>query len=901
MLQPNFFRRIQFIFVILALCLAVPAFGQVTLLNGSFEAQTLADGGWAEGAADSWICVNSAGAQNLASGALTPPAHDGQNVCFLNQNGGIYQGLQEQGNNVPVEANKIYKVSVWVGRRAGNEGTFGGILQAFLQDDRTLTIIDEAIYDMDNPDQPRNSWTFQTFYLSTGPNPPGLGSQLQVGFTNISDRAPANQFWFAQVIIDDVGVEALNPIAINPSPADGSQINTTTVTLEWVPGPFATEHDIYFSDDFDAVDAATSSDPMGPDNVYKAQQSANSFTIDGLVPGTTYYWRVDEVGGGATYKGDIWTIIVRPTTPYDPVPINGAPFVDVNVELSWKPGTNAISHIMYFGNNMEDVQAGTEDTNKGIVEGTTFTPGTLEYEKTYYWRVDADDGTTIHVGDLWTFITAPEIPISDPNLVAWWMLDEASGRGAFDSSGYGNHGTLFGGLTWMSGKLNGAIGFDGEADSLVDCGNTASLNITDAITLSIWVKTNGAGNSQDGPIIAKGNSSYAIRHTAGNNIEFSINDDQLYTAAYAVNTSFNDTWHHLAGTYDGSALLLYVDGELQATTAHENGSIAISSFNVSLGADSQQTWMWYNGAIDDARIYSRALSAEEVMSITVGDTTLASEPIPGFGSIVQIQNALPFSWTPGSDASQHDVYLGTAKKAIVDADTTTADIYRGRQSGATYTPPEGVEWGQTYYWRIDEVNTDATVSMGSVWTFTVADYLIVEDFEDYNDYSPNEVWNVWIDGYFDASNGSTSGYPDPDFNAGEHYLETTIVHGGGQSLPIFYDNSVGLSEVTKELTSMQDWTVYDVTTLTMWYYGDQANSAETMYVALDGDAVVINTDAGAALVTEWIQWDIPLSEFAGQGVNLTNVGSISIGFGNKANPVAGGSGHVFFDDIRLYR
>ncbi len=894
-------RKIQFIIIILVFALAGSTFGQVTLLNGSFEAQTLADGAWAEGNAESWICVGSAGAQNLGSGALTPPAHDGENVCFLNQNGQIYQGLQEQGNPVPVEANKIYKVSVWVGRRAGNEGTFGGILQVFLQDAGISTIINEAIYDMDNPDQPRNSWTFQTFYLSTGPNPTGQNSQLQVGFANISDRAPANQFWFAQVIIDEVGIEALNPIAINPSPADGSQINTTTVTLEWLPGPFATEHDIYFSDNFDAVDTATSSDPMGPDNVYKAQQSANSFTIDGLVPGTTYYWRVDEVGGGTTYKGDIWTIIVRPTTPYDPVPINGAPFVDVNVELSWKPGTNAISHIVYFGDNKEDVQAGTADTNKGTVDGSTFTPETLEYEKAYYWRVDASDGTSIYTGEVWTFSTAPEIPISDPSLVAWWKLDDTSGIGAFDSSGYGNHGTLFGGLTWTPGKLNGALSFDGEADSLVDCGNTDSLNITDAITLSIWVKTNEAGNSQDGPIITKGNSSYGLRHTAGNNIEFSINDDQLYMATYLVYTTFNNDWHHLAGTYDGSALLLYIDGELQATTAHENGSIAINSFNVSLGADSAQTWMWYNGAIDDARIYSRALSAEEVMSVMVGDTTLASEPIPGFGAIVQIQNTLPLSWTPGSDASQHDVYLGTVKKAVVDADISTANIYRGRQSGTTYAPAEGVEWGQTYYWRIDEVNTDATISMGSVWAFTVADYLIVEDFEDYNDFPPNEVWNTWLDGYDDPTNGSTAGYPDPDFNAGEHYMETSVVHSGDQSMPVFYDNSAGLSEVTKTLTSGKDWTAYDVTTLTMWYYGDAANAVVPMYIALNGNAVVSNSNTNAVRVTEWTQWDIPLQEFAGQGVNLTNVNSISIGFGNKTSPTVGGSGFVFFDDIRLYR
>ena len=883
-------------FLLLA-CLIMPAFGQqLTLENASFEAAALNDGAWG-GTPAGWS-GSGGDEQDLTTSSLDPPAQNGENVCAFNQGGLIYQGLMLGGNEVTVEANKIYKVTVWVGRRAGNEGSFGGILEAFLQDAQTLTVIDQATYDLDNPDQPRNSWTFQTFYLSTGPNPPGLGSQLQVGFANISDRAPASQFWFAQVILDDVNVEALSPIAINPTPANGTLINTTTVTLEWLPGPFATEHDIYFSDDFDAVDTATSIDPMGPDNVYKAQQSANSFTIDGLVPGTTYYWRIDEVGGGATYKGDIWTIIVRPTTPYDPIPVNGAPFVDVSVELSWSAGTNAVSHVVYFGDNRQDVLAGTEDTNKGIVEGTTFTPETLEYEKIYYWRVDANDGTTIQIGDLWTFRTAPEIPISDPNLVAWWMLDDASGIGAFDSSGYGNHGTLYGGLTWGPGKLNGALSFNGEADSLVDCGNPDSLNITDAITLTAWVNTNDAGNSADSPYITKGNDSYALRHTTGNDIGFFIYDVQLYSAASSVSSSFNGVWHHLAGTYDGAEMVLYVDGESMATTEHA-GSIAVSAFNVSMGSDTQQTWMWYNGSLDDVRIYNRALAADEIEHIIAGNTAIASEPGPEYASTIQMPDAVSLSWSPGDNAAEHDVYLGTDKKPVVNADTSTPEIYRGRQVGTSYTPPEGFDWGQTYFWRIDEINNDGTISTGSVWTFTVADYLIVEDFEDYNDYPPDEVWNVWLDGYFDPTNGSSAGYPDPDFVMGEHYLENETVHSGNWSFPLFYNNDVGISEVTRSINA--DWTVYGVNTLTLWYYGVVGNAAETMYVALNENSIAINEDADAALVNVWTRWDIPLQVFADQGVDLSDVESLSIGFGNKANPVAGGEGHVFFDDIRLYR
>jgi hypothetical protein len=135
---------------------------------------------------------------------------------------------------------------------------------------------------------------------------------------------------------------------------------------------------------------------------------------------------------------------------------------------------------------------------------------------------------------------------------------------------------------------------------------------------------------------------------------------------------------------------------------------------------------------------------------------------------------------------------------------------------------------------------------------------------------------------------------------GEHYLEGEIVRSGDWSMPLFYDNSAGLSEVTRTLNA--NWTVDGVVTLTLFYYGDAANAAEPMYVVLNGNVVVNNEDADAALVTEWIRWDIPLQALADQGVNLSNVGSISIGFGNKANPTAGGgTGVVYFDDIRLYR
>ena len=213
-----------------------------------------------------------------------------------------------------------------------------------------------------------------------------------------------------------------------------------------------------------------------------------------------------------------------------------------------------------------------------------------------------------------------------------------------------------------------------------------------------------------------------------------------------------------------------------------------------------------------------------------------------------------------------------------------------------------MDYGQTYYLRVDEVNDTEPNSpwKGDVWSFTVLNYVVVEDFEDYNDYPPNEIWNTWIDGYGVPANGATAGYANPDFVAGGHYLEDEIVHGGGWSMPLVYDNSVGISEVTRSFSPTQNWTEYDVDTLTMFYYGDAENAAEPMYIAVN-NAVVSNDDANAALVTEWTRWNIPLQSLADQGVNLNNISSMTIGFGNPVNPIAGGSGTVFFDAIRLYR
>jgi hypothetical protein len=249
------------------------------------------------------------------------------------------------------------------------------------------------------------------------------------------------------------------------------------------------------------------------------------------------------------------------------------------------------------------------------------------------------------------------------------------------------------------------------------------------------------------------------------------------------------------------------------------------------------------------------------------------------------------------------VYFGTDEAAVDAADASdTTGIYQNRQDANSYMPPEGVEPDQVYYWRIDQINTDATVRKGRTWTFTVLPYLIVDDFESYNDVNPDQpgskrIYLIWEDGYANPNiNGSTIGYAEPDFANGEHFVETEIIHEGKQSAPLFFDNSAAsYSEVTVsavDLSIGRDWTIGGAETLSMWVYGDSANpTTEQMYVKINNVKVTINPN-----LTQQTWQEITI-DLASLNTNLSNVTVFSIGFDRIGT--TGGSGMVFVDDIRL--
>ncbi len=285
-----------------------------------------------------------------------------------------------------------------------------------------------------------------------------------------------------------------------------------------------------------------------------------------------------------------------------------------------------------------------------------------------------------------------------------------------------------------------------------------------------------------------------------------------------------------------------------------------------------------------------------VWSFTTEGAVQSVNPSNGAVDVTQIPI---LTWTPGFGAS-HEIYFGT--------DAGSLELKGNGNLGSESYEPGKLEWDTTYYWRIDEINNANADSpwKGPLWSFTTADFLIVDDFESYNDLgyndleeiidpASNNIFVAWADGFDNpAVNGSVVGYLMAP------YAEQTIVHSGNQSMPMFYDNAVGKSEATLTLIYPRDWTEKEVDTLTIWFRGNSANAAEPLYVALNDSAVVTNDNPDAALRTSWTAWNIDLTRFTDQGVNLTNVNTITLGLGNRNNPVAGGSGLMYFDDIRLY-
>jgi len=295
-------------------------------------------------------------------------------------------------------------------------------------------------------------------------------------------------------------------------------------------------------------------------------------------------------------------------------------------------------------------------------------------------------------------------------------------------------------------------------------------------------------------------------------------------------------------------------------------------------------------------------------------------------------------WPKSEEADSYDVYFGTDFNDVIYGRRGT---FKGNQIARWYDPGT-LKPCTTYYWKVEPVIEEegkpkpsppwppppvptwppyildssidiggvriyADIYIGDVWSFKTVSYLVVDDMESYTDDLGNRIFETWIDGlgytypppgHPGNGTGSKVGYREPP------YAEQTIVYQGKRSMPFSYDNSTAnYSQAERRFDTPQNWSRCGIKALSLRFYGDLNNEPEPMYLAVQDtagiSAVVVHEDADVTLMETWQGWTICLEEFTNQGVNLTGISSIAIGFGNRDNPQPGGRGTVYFDDIQL--
>ncbi len=395
----------------------------------------------------------------------------------------------------------------------------------------------------------------------------------------------------------------------------------------------------------------------------------------------------------------------------------------------------------------------------------------------------------------------------------------------------------------------------------------------------------------------------------------------IWSFSIAPRTAYNPNPADGAESVDLGAALSWTPG-FGAKLHHVYFGDDFDVVSNATGALPQGMTTYTPASLESEKVYYWRVDEFDAVDTHKGDVwsfaTLGAvgNPQPSNGATDAEMNAL-LTWTPSAHAASHQVYFGMDKEAVRKADAASPEYKGPKALGAESYDPGLLQGNTTYYWRIDEVNTVNPKSpwKGPIWTFTTGGSLLVDDFEGY-DVGNNEIWWSWKDGLGYAAHDNQPAYPGNGTGSAvgdettASYTEETIVHGGGQSMPVAYDNNkqgfAKYSEVELTLTSPRDWTANGVTTLTIWFRGNSSNSAEPLYVAIanrtGNPAVVVHEDAGAAQKQSWTKWVIPLTAFADKGINLTDVDKISIGLGTRGNQTApGGSGKMYFDDIQLSR
>ena len=539
---------------------------------------------------------------------------------------------------------------------------------------------------------------------------------------------------------------------------------------------------------------------------------------------------------------------------FAPSPDDDAVDVPRDSALSWTPGKFAAQHNLYFGGSFEDVNNATVPTAADL-DVNAFDVGRYDFGQAYFWRVDEVNGTpdkTVFKGEVWSFTAEPySIRIPGDTI-------------AVAASSYSNEFSMPQRTTDGSGL---------EADESHAIG-PETMWFTAAVDLDPWIQYE-FDTVKKLDIMKVWNSNSSAEAAIG----WGVKDVQI---EYSVD---GENWEVLtdAGQFNRAP----GSNSYNQYDEIDFGGVAAKSVRLAI----QSNW----GGI----LMSYGLSEVQFYMIPAAART----PDPASGSVDVLPSTV-VKWRAGRDAGQHTIYVGTDADAVADGSAQSVTSSTSSLDLASLD----LSLGETYYWRVDEVNEAEAVSVwaGPVWSLTTVGALTVDDFDSYGNVSPDRPFQTWLDGFgYSADEFFPAGYGGNGSGAGAghdiwslsspHYdgdiMEKSIVVGSsGQSLPIYYDNASGPSHVDRTFATAQDWSTNGVKTLGLSFFGGESNGGQ-LYLEINGTKVTYGLDADALKQAEWHFWAFDL---ASVGVNLQAVTSLSIGIEGS------GSGLVYVDNMALY-
>jgi len=485
--------------------------------------------------------------------------------------------------------------------------------------------------------------------------------------------------------------------------------------------------------------------------------------------------------GGVYYLDNVQMFGSGPA--YDPVPADGARDVTTETILSWTSGVYADKHDVYFGTSFNDVNDASRANPQNILVSqdydlNTYDPGNLAYGENYFWRVDEVNGTDIWKGEVWSFTTAyPSggyvLGDWEDNLDNWILYPGSDASLSYSTTGATlNNKSLK--LEVTSGYWILRLNLNAEQLEALKANDILKMDVT-------WVASEWIGHTWSQIHKVSFNSSA----TGWREMNFPVSDTS--------NPVSPGSWDPSSGDID-TRTLAWDYSDIDVSGIEEGGWTQI---NISQNHDPSAGIGTYY--FDNARLIN---------------SKLASKPYPA-----SMQTEVPrdeyLSWNPGTTAVTHDLYFGTSFADVNNVTRNDLASYPNviYQNLAVSTFKPGIlELDRTYYWRVDEVN-EPNFWKGDVWSFTVGEFLVVDDFDDYNNYEPDRIFDTWKDGWGTTTNGAIVGYEDIPF------AEQNIVHGGSQSMPYTFDNNLKYSEATMTLIDQRDWTAEDVRRFSLWFRG----------------------------------------------------------------------------------